>query len=148
MLFFIRLLKISIVGVFAFAMACTSPQEHRNPAANNFSPKTYTMEVRNFDSVILYWNAPPYDPDSVKYYELFLRTLADTNWTRIKTNIPPAKNPEAIIYRDSIASKDSLFYFSVGYVTVNNITSEIHYSSDSTAVPHGGWFLLWKHKTN
>ncbi len=135
--------KILIAGTFVIILACTSPQDHRNPALTNSISKTYTMEVRKTDSVTIYWNAPPWDPDTVQYYELFYHPSKDTNWTLLKNNIPPSINPQAVVHRSEISATDSLFYFGVKYMSADGIESSIHASIDTNANPPGGWFMLW-----
>lgn len=143
-------LTLKILGEAAISLIivllclCGSAKEVRNipPIQNNTN---LFREIRNSDSVIIYWDAPSLSNDSVKFYELSYRTPRQTNWTLLKSNISPSANPEVVIHRNEIASTDSLFYFGIRYVNKSDSTSDYHLSSDPTAVPPTGWFLIWTH---
>jgi len=101
------------------------------------------MEVQNTDSVTIYWNPPHWDLDSIQYYKLFYHPSKDTNWILIKDSIPASLNPYTVVHRNNIVAMDSIFYFGAKYVTVDGIESGLLSTTDSAAVPSGGWFLLW-----
>lgn len=141
----LRFIKCSLVVTPALFVLCTQAIEKRTletvqPGATNY------MEVRNADSVVFSWDAPPWDPDTVQYYELFYKTIRDTTLTLLKSSIPPTAKPEIVVHRSEIPSTDSLFYMAVVYITGDGIISALHFSSDSITVPPGGWFLFWKPK--
>lgn len=104
------------------------------------------MEIREADSVVFFWEAPQWDPDSVQYYQIFYQSVNGTSWSLLKDSVAPMANPEIAIYRTEIPSSDSLFVFSVRYVTASGALSPLHFSADSTAIPAGGWFMFWKAK--
>jgi hypothetical protein len=136
--------KISIIVTVAVLLLCAPATEIRNIPIVKNDTKLY-REISDADTVVIAWDPSPWNPDSVKYYELFYRPFNDSKLTLVKGNIPPSKNPEVVIRRTDISSTDSLLYFSIRYVTNGGLTSDYHLSSDSTAIPAGGWFLIWKH---
>ena len=114
--------------------------------AKTASAKKVHWEKRDSDSIIVFWNVPPMDSGMVQNYTLFYHTSQDTAWSNLKGNIPPSPNPEVVIYRNEIPSTDSIFFFSIQYVSVEGMSSDLHHSTDSTATPPGGWLLLWTPK--
>lgn len=129
-------------GIFVLLFACAPATVRRNISTITIT-KTHFMEIRNTDSVTIYWNAPPWDPDTVLFYKLIYHTARDTNWTLVKDSIPPSPSPQLVVHRNEVSSADSLFYFGVKYMSGDGIESSIHASLDSTANPPGGWFMLW-----
>jgi len=135
-----------IFAAFCLSMICLcgSAKEIRTiPIVQNDT--NLFREIRDADSVIIYWNAAPTSSDSVKFYELSYRTPTQTSWTLLKTNIPPAPSTEVVVYRTDVTSADSVFYFNIQYETVSGQRSAAHYTSDPDA-NLGGWILIWKKK--
>jgi hypothetical protein len=138
-----RYTKIIIIGMALFHLFCSpSPTEKRDVTIINTANLPY-MERREADSITIFWEPPVTSNDSM-YYQLYYTLNPNTTWTLIKDRIPASKEPSAVVYRKDIASKDSIFYFSVRSVISSSEQSDFHYSTDATATPAGGWFLLWK----
>lgn len=95
------------------------------------------------DSMVICWDPPTQDSDSVFYYDLGYRTLKQSEWTIVKFNIPATDSPQITLYRNELSSNDSIFYFAVRTIAKNGLKSEFHSSADSTALPTD-WFVLWK----
>jgi len=103
------------------------------------------QEIRSDKNIILQWERPAYDSDTVKYYQLlFKENEPDSSWKMLKDSIPPAITPSVTVNRIELKTTSKAFLFRVQYITNSGLISEPHYSSDSTASPIGGWFLLWE----
>ena len=166
---FIFYMKLVLIGFFIFIFFCGPPTKsgqvietvqtnekrlltaiprpallsHSQNGVNKDAVKN--IEIRMADSIFLYWDAPLDFPDSVDHYELFYRTDRDSGWTILKRNIQASKELNAVVRRNEVAALDSFFYFGVRSVAKNGVKSDFHFSSDTDAVPTGGWKLLWKH---
>jgi hypothetical protein len=107
----------------------------------------YFMEIQDIDSIMICWDIPLWVSDTIKSYDLYYREFSDSIWKLLKSNIQPSGNPGVIIHHKDINSTDSLFYFGIECKSIKGITSYIHSSTDSTAIPQGGWLLIWRSKT-
>jgi hypothetical protein len=132
-----------LIGCCVLILSCAQGVLRKDPSLVPVG-KTYFMEVRDADSVTIGWNPPPTDSFTVNNYELYYRSLRDTNWTLLDSNLSPMANPVVTIRRDSIKSSDSLFYFGVRCVTTEGGKSDLSSCADSLSIPSGGWFLFWK----
>lgn len=101
------------------------------------------QENENSDSIILSWNLPAQKPDSVASYEVWYHTEKNFNPVFLK-NVTASSKPYVVIHRNEVASTDSVFYFLVRSVLKSGDKSEYHISSDSSAIPSGGWLVRWK----
>jgi hypothetical protein len=135
------LIKVVVLAASMFIL-CTVNEPRKT---ENIEDKVKAInEVRYGDSIVLYWDEPDYNRDSIDFYEIFYIDSNDTEWKLLKTNIVPVQNPKVTIYRTDLVSSDSVFYFSVQYKTKSGRKSTVHYSSDSNASPPGGWRLIWR----
>jgi hypothetical protein len=139
----IRYKKLLIAVFFIHFSFCASSTEQIkiNIAGNESTP---FMEIAESDFINLFWDAPLKTTDTIDYYELFYRTERENGWTRLDTTIFPGPNLQIRIYRSKITSNDSAFFFAVRGVTKSGTKTDFLFSSDSSAVPVGGWFLFWK----
>lgn len=101
------------------------------------------LEVKEGDSVVLCWDPPQYDLDTVAYYELYYYTDGNDSGL-IRTRIPPAAKPEIVVYRRDLPSTNTVLYFGIRYITGEGIVSNFNYSTDSTLNPSGGWRMVWE----
>ena len=107
----------------------------------------YFMETQYADSIKVCWDIPLWVSDTIKSYDLYYRAFNDSIWKLLKGNIQPSGNPSVIIHHKDINSTDSIFYFGIECKSVKGVTSYIHSSIDSTAIPQRGWLLFWRSKT-
>jgi hypothetical protein len=135
------LIMISLFLMMLLFSWC-SQTENSDIIKNKKAESAYPF-VKRGDSIVVYWNSPSDNRDSVDYYELFYRTAKDSGWTSLKENIPSVDSPKVTVYRSDIDSKDSIFYFAVRFVAKNGMKSSFHFCYDSTASPPN-WFVLWK----
>ncbi|MBN1133403.1 MAG: fibronectin type III domain-containing protein [Methanosarcinaceae archaeon] len=135
------ILAITLVCLFVPFSQCTQIDNNRKvevtPSSGAF------MEIITTDSIVICWDPPSENIDSVDHYELYLKTSGQTNWLIFKQNIPANNSPCITVYRSEIPETDSLFYFAVCSVALNGLKSDFHSSSDSTASPPQ-WYVLWK----
>lgn len=132
----------NIIFLFLFLFYC-------NPSIEIYKTKilknntTYYTEIRSADSVVIYWSNGG-APIDTTYYELFYKTVSILNYALLKDSIPFTQNPVVTIYRSELPSADSIFYFAIRSINKYGV-SPFHFSTDTTAIPETGWFLLWKH---
>jgi hypothetical protein len=142
-IFYSQYFKLLLAAAFMLVIACSAPYQQRNTSLIPINNKLF-MEIRQADSVIIGWNAPTEDSFTINNYKLYYRSIRDTNWTLLDSNLPSTTNPQVTIYRNSIKSTDSIFYFGVRCVTTEGAQSDQSSSADSLSIPPGGWFLFWK----
>lgn len=97
-------------------------------------------------STTISWNPPSEDLKTVAYYKLYYRPVINPQWTLIDSTIPATLTPKKVVARSLLSANDSLFYFGVQYIAPDGRISEIHSTADSSAIPAGGWYLLWRMK--
>lgn len=142
--FVFRFIKVFATATYILVLFCTQAIQKRT--LETIQPgATLYMEIKESDSLTICWDSPATDADLVNYYELSYRTERNNTFVLLK-NIPASVSPSVIVHRNEVDSTDSVFYFRVRSVTKSGLNSDFHFSSDSDAVPEGGWFLLWKLK--
>jgi hypothetical protein len=137
-----RWMKYSLTAAAFLLALCTQAVEKRTLQTINPDPTLY-LEIEERDSVTLAWDAPLANADSVTSYELSYHTEKNLTSLPLKT-ITASPKPLAVIQRDELPATDSVFYFHVRSVLKSGLKSDYHNSSDTDAIPGGGWFLLWK----
>ncbi len=133
---------LSIFPAMFFATMCSGPINERNDRITKYDGRH--MEVREEDSIELYWDNVSADSGRIVRYELLYHTEKDSTWRRIGEKSSDSTESGIVVHRKDIDVKDSIFFFGVRYETRDTLMSEICSSMDSAAIPAGGWFLLWK----
>ena len=135
------LILVATVGmVIFFHCGKTDPQE-------DFQQNIISMQlptVSENDSVIIAWEPPDEQPDSIACYELYYHTPDDSSFRMVKRNIPATAKPHVTVFRHEVDSTDSIFHFAVRSVGKTGFKSGFHFSTDSTAAPKQGWYHYWK----
>ena len=124
------------------AVQCTKTEQVPATASTLEDEIVITVES---DSVVIRWDDPSVDADSVTSYELYYHTVADKAWKLLRDKIPVTRPAQVKIYRNEIVSSDSIFYFGTVSVAKNGKKSDIHSSQDSSAEPPD-WVLHWSSK--
>lgn len=137
--------KLSLsAGVLIFSL-CGQATEKRTIKMIKLSGMRY-MEIVEADSISVCWDPPAISSDTVAYYELFFRSQKDSGWTLAKGNIPASQTPNQFVRHSDLSPTDSIFYFGVRSVAKSGMKSDFHFSTDSSAGPAGGWFVMWRPK--
>jgi len=99
---------------------------------------------RNSKSIRLEWNAVTKDINGgityIDHYNVYYRAHGATDWIFID-QVPDIQDPWIEIWHSDIG--DGYWEFAVVAVDVNNNNSDYHTSLDQSAIPAGGWYLLW-----
>ena len=98
------------------------------------------IEVHS-ESITLHWQ--PADPGQVPFiaaYRVSYRAHPAGGWVRI-AEVPPSSAPQLRV--DHSLLGDGAFDFGVSAVGPSGVESALHISTDPSADPAGGWFLLW-----
>jgi hypothetical protein len=111
--------------------------------SNINTENTPVMEYNERDSIVLCWDTPPEEADSISSYEVFYHTKDDQQYTLLKS-FSTSANPKLVIRRIDLPIKDTIFYFHIRSVLKSGFISDFHNSSDTNALPQGGWYLLWR----
>ncbi len=134
-----------LFGFLCLSIGMCGPDYDITPMDGTDLPKDHLfMEVREKDSIVIFWNPPKDTSCRIKKYELFYRPGNDTSWILIKDSIPPHHRPKTTILRNQISRKDSIFFFKVRYQSTDETYSTFHSCIDTRAVTGVGWFLYWK----
>lgn len=137
---------IAITYICAYLLINNCSQTETGGTADK-SAQSSTQITVTADSVVICWNPPAENADSVDYYELGYRTSTPSTWTVIKGNIPVVGSPSTTVFRSDVDPTDSTFHFAVRSVAKNGIKSAFHSSFDPTAGgvgdDMGAWHLYW-----
>lgn len=100
--------------------------------------------VMHADSIVLRWD-PAWGVSSseapfIQSYRVYYRVHRSVSWILL-AEVPPSDTPELRIMHDELG--DGAFDFAVGVLGVSGIESALHESSDPSADPAGGWYLVW-----
>ncbi len=129
---------VSLIGIFFsiifFSCAQTTVQKQASVMGTN---KPY-MFICNDSSAYIGW-APSDDPNVIGY-ELHYRTNGENGWNYLST-VSASDTPLANIRYSQLGN--GVFDFAVNTVLQNGAKSDLHISTDTTAILKSGWFLRW-----
>jgi hypothetical protein len=95
-------------------------------------------------AITLEWDAPalqfPSPPLSISAYRIFWRPHLTVGWNFF-AEISATAHPTLAIKHSDLG--DGKFDFAICAVMANGRTSELHSSLDASAIPYGGWYLVW-----
>ena len=98
-------------------------------------------------AITLEWDPPevqfPLPPLALSMYRIYWRQHLNGGWNFL-AEIPATPHPAFLIKHSDLGDGD--FDFAVGLVNSGGSVSILHSSLDSTAVPLGGWYLVWASK--
>ena len=108
----------------------------------------YTNEPRQIliesDTLTLVWDPPDFDArtfvNPMEFYRIYYRELGYVSWYMIAL-IPGDEKTEYILHHSDFGN--GMYEFAVDCVLSNGQASQLHSSSDHTARPIGGWYILW-----
>lgn len=129
------------VTLAVFLINCTQTE---NGGIENTTADPLFLNNITADSIILAWDPPVEQADSVASYELGYRTTDQTTWTILKSTIPVSDSPSIVIHRNELMATDSIFYFAARSIALNGLQSDFHASTDADADPPG-WCVRWNY---
>jgi len=92
----------------------------------------------------LAWDPPNFDTRTIIYtiefYRVYYRELGQVSWNMLAL-IPGDEDIEYQLHYSDFGS--GMYEFAVDYVQSNGQASSLHASHDHTAIPIGGWYVLW-----
>ena len=96
------------------------------------------------DAFTLVWDQPDFDAriiiNPIKFYRIYYRELGNTGWDMVAL-IPGTDETEYEVHYSDFGS--GMYEFAVDYVQSDGTVSQLHSSRDHTAIPIGGWYILW-----
>jgi len=132
-------MKIFLICV-CFMLSCGTAVEMQSVKSHQNTFK-YFVSVTT-DSIDISWDLPPLT--DVKKYQLLYRPYDKTTWKILKDSVPATTTPHVVVYEREFEQVDLMFVVGVRYVTTANVVSDIHWNTDPTALPNGGWVLVFK----
>ena len=96
------------------------------------------------DTFTLVWDPPDFDArtiiNPIEFYRIYYRELGYVGWNMIAQISGDEKIEYTVHFSDF---GNGMYEFAVDYVQYNGQTSQLHSSCDHTAMPIGGWYILW-----
>lgn len=96
------------------------------------------------ESIDLAWDAPPQQAaipgTEVAIYYVYFRKHGAGGW-RLFTQVPAARNPSVTLSRLDFG--EGAYDFAVSAANLQGGESRLHSSTDASADPSGGWYLIW-----
>lgn len=106
----------------------------------NSGPMPITVSMSSF---LIAWDAEDESlgdlPSSTSYYNLYYRELFSKDWILLKSTMG---NRTMVTVTVSELDGNGNYEFGIEQVYRNGRTSEIHGSTDFSAKPAGGWYLI------
>ena len=135
---------IGVLTIFLFSILIT--QCAQTESKSDTQPKTSHALAFNIetDSIVITWEAPTEDPDSVEYYELGYQPIGSGVWTTLKSDISPTER-RITVFRSELQSDSSAFFIAVRSVSLDGSTSAWNTSADLDASPPN-WYVVWEKK--
>ena len=138
-----KLLGLSIVvslffGLILFFSGCGSSGGPGDAVADPI------MLFSSNNSIRLQWNEVTTTIDGqeayISFYKVYYRQHGTTQW-QWYDDAPGIQDPWIEIYNSDLGN--GYWDFAVTAVDYNSQESSIHMSLDNSAIPTGGWYLLW-----
>ena len=103
-----------------------------------------SQRVIESEYIQLEWDPPHGDEENallpVVLYKIYYRVHGMEDWVVLDL-IPAEQNPKYIVYHSDLGNGS--YDFAVSAVQINDIESQLHSSLDISAVPIGGWYIMW-----
>jgi hypothetical protein len=140
-----RIINISAILIVIVCIAFFSPRCSQ-VETGGIAIKAASTEFQNIvtaDSMVVSWDPPDVQKDSILNYELEYKSSRQSSWTVIKSAIPAADSPHVVVHRNEVDPSDSIFLFAVRTVAKTGLKSDFHASTEANAEPPN-WYVLWK----
>jgi hypothetical protein len=97
-------------------------------------------------TITLQWDPPagvfPYGPLAVSLYYVYFRPHGTLVW-KFVCSVPPTENPSIQLKQSNFGNGS--YDFGVSSHTFSGVESTLHSSTDATARPFGGWYIIWNY---